>query len=111
MAPSPQRKALSELPLPAADYNNLPYVQDVHEVTKMCDAEAARENLLRLISDHGLSSVFSIHLLHKHFDVPEAHVMVYETIRHPSHPTYQVMAPRKPQNIPSLRAKILLRSI
>jgi hypothetical protein len=103
MAPSPQ--ALSELPLPAADYNNLPYVQDVHEVTKTCDAEAARENLLRLISDHGLSDVFSIHLLHKHFDVPEAHVMVYETVSDPSHPTYQVMAPRKPENMPSLRAK------
>lgn len=100
-----QPDVLCELPLSSAEYNALPFVDAAHKDTTTKDAEAAREGLLNLISDHGLSDVFSLHLLHTHFDVPEAQVMVYVTVHGPNHPTYQVMAPRRPEDGPSLRGR------
>lgn len=102
---SDSKPVLSQYPISSSDYNALPHVSDAHETTQTNHTEEARESLLRLIADHGLSDVFSIHLLHKHFDVPEAHIMVYETIRGSSHPTYQVMAARKPESLPATHGK------
>ena len=105
MASPVRSEAVCELSLSSAEYNTLPFVDTAHEDTTTKDAAAAREKLLKLISDHGLSDIFSVHLLHRHFDVPEAQVMVYVTVIGSNHPTYQVMAPRNPKDVPSLRGR------
>lgn len=105
MAIPVQPDAICELPLSSAEYNVLPFVDAAHKDTTTKDAEAAREELLKLISDHGLNDIFSLHLLHRHFDVPDAQVMVYVTVHGLNHPTYQVMASRRPEDVPSLRGR------
>lgn len=97
--------AVCELPLSSAEYNALPFADSAHDDITPEATTATREKLLKLISDNGLSDVFSVHLLHRHFDVPEAQVMVYVNVLGPSHPTYQILAPRKPKNTPNLQGR------
>ena len=97
--------AVCQAPLSSAKYNALPYVDEAHEVTLSREAEDARLQLLQLISDHCLTEVFSLHLLHRHFDVPEGQVMVYVTVDGPDCPTYQIMGPQKPSGASSLRGR------
>lgn len=100
-----QLEAVCELPLSSAEYNALPFADTAQDDTTPETAAATRDKLLKLISDHGLSDVFSVHLLHRHFDVPEAQVMVYVNVLGPNHPTYQILAPRKPKNTPNLQGR------
>ncbi|CAJ2501309.1 Uu.00g041620.m01.CDS01 [Anthostomella pinea] len=58
---------------PAATYNALALI-DVCKLEPL-KHRAAHTELLNLISARGLSDTFSIHLVHKHFDVPEGQVM------------------------------------
>lgn len=94
-------RRLHEGPLPSAEYDKLPYIDN------MADAAAknpkARAILLGIIAAHGLSDKFSIHLVHKHFDLPEERVMVYETVSGKSHGYFLICSPRIPQKTPNMR--------
>ncbi|KAI9828406.1 MAG: hypothetical protein M1832_002834 [Thelocarpon impressellum] len=59
--------------------------------------------LLEIIHSHGLEKVFSVHLVHKHFDIPEGRVMVYETVHGPNHPDFVLSSPRLPERCENLR--------
>ncbi|KAK6827759.1 hypothetical protein PG987_011100 [Apiospora arundinis] len=61
----------------------------------------AHNSLLNLIAGHGLSDKFSIHLVHKHFDVPQDQVMVYEKVKGGKTPDFVIMTPRDPTKTPS----------
>lgn len=59
--------------------------------------------LLGIIAAHGLADQYSVHLVHKHFDVPDGRVMVYETVRGNTHGDFILSSPRVPENCPNLR--------
>ncbi|KAI1403313.1 hypothetical protein F4819DRAFT_231133 [Hypoxylon fuscum] len=92
---------LHEGPLPSAEYNKLPHIDN------MADAAAnnskAHAILLGVIAAHGLADKFSIHLVHKHFDLSEGRVMVYETVQRGSHEDFILCSPRIPQKTPNMR--------
>jgi len=92
---------LHEGPLPSAEYNKLPHIDD------MADAAAnnskAHAILLGIIAAHGLADKFSIHLVHKHFDLPEGRVMVYENVWGKSHGGFLLCSPRIPEKAPNMR--------
>lgn len=92
---------LHEGPLSSAEYNNLPHIDN------MADAAAknikAHATLLGIIAAHGLADKFSIHLVHKHFDIPEGRVMVYETVLGKSHGNFILCSPRTPQKTSNMR--------
>lgn len=88
---------LVEGPLPAASYNELPHIDYIRDAaSKHAEAHA---HLLGLISSRGLGHHFSIHLIHKHFDVPDGRVMVYETVHAPNHPDFILCAIRDPSKL------------
>jgi len=58
--------------------------------------------------DYKVDTIFSVHLVHKHFDVAEGQVMVYETIHSLDHPTIQVCSPRRIEIGAGLRGKYFL---
>lgn len=96
---------LNEFPITSAQYNSLPYVNDSHNSAMAPDGEEAKVALLKLIADHGLDDIFSLHLLHKHFDVAESKVMVYTTVSSPQHPPFEILSPRKLETVSSLNGK------
>ena len=64
----------------------------------------AHATLLGLIASHGLADKFSIHLVHKHFDIPEGRIMVYETVPPTSsHETFVLCSPRHPGSMMKVR--------
>lgn len=63
----------------------------------------AHVQLLGLTASHGLAQQFSIHLIHKHFNIPGGQVMVYETVRGPNHPDFVLCNPRDPAKVANLR--------
>jgi len=70
---------------------------------------AAAENaeahaiLLGMIYVHGLADQLSLHLVHKHFDLLEGRVMVYETFEGRHHPGFVLSSPRVPAKCNNLR--------
>lgn len=96
-----KNRRLHEGPLPSAEYNKLPHIDN------MADAAAnnykAHAILLGIIAAHGLADKFSIHLVHKHFDLPEGRVMVYETVSGKGHGDFLLCSPRNPQKTPNMR--------
>lgn len=101
MANGVRNANLDEAPLPASLYNALPHIDTMKEAAAV-NAEA-HSILLGLVALHGLSQHFSIHLIHKHFDVPDGRVMVYETIDGPNHPEFVLCSPQKPASCRELR--------
>ena len=92
---------LDEAPLIAALYNELPHIDDMRDAaTKHAKAHT---QLLGLIASHGLSQHFSIHLIHKHFNIPDDRVMVYETVRGSTHPGFVLCSPRPSSTVRDLR--------
>ncbi|KFX94061.1 hypothetical protein V490_04540 [Pseudogymnoascus sp. VKM F-3557] len=92
---------LDESPLSAERYNSLPHIDDNKDVATM--HESGRNKLLGLISSHKLEGVFSVHLVHKHFDLPENRVMVYEMIKGSAgNPDFQISCPRDPSTCENL---------
>ena len=69
---------LDHTPLPSAVYNSLPHIDDMKSAGLM--HRKAMNALLGVITAHSVHDTFSIHLVHKHFDIPGGHVMAYETI-------------------------------
>jgi len=64
---------------------------------------SGRNKLLGLISSNKLQGIFSIHLVHKHFDLPENRVMVYEMIKSSNdYPDFQISCPRVPSKCQNL---------
>ncbi|KAL8828590.1 MAG: hypothetical protein Q9170_006535 [Blastenia crenularia] len=92
---------LDETPLPAPSYNRLPHIDDMKDAASMHAKAHAR--LLGLIASHGLAEQFSIHLIHKHFDVPEGYVMAYETVRGLDHPDFVLCSPKDPARLANIR--------
>ncbi|EPE36494.1 hypothetical protein GLAREA_08657 [Glarea lozoyensis ATCC 20868] len=92
---------LNHSPLTADAYNSLPHIDNVKELSNR--QMHARDKLLHLINSHGLVNVFSIHLIHKHFNVAEGRVMVYETVKGTKHPDFQMCSPRIPSECQNLK--------
>ena len=98
--------ALDESFLPSNIYNSLPHVGSTVNTTSK--HQKAKDILLELIFEHKVNAIFSVHLVHKHFDAPDDHVMVYETFQSPDHPTFQVFSPKSNHTTTSLRGKYFL---
>ncbi|KAH9902142.1 hypothetical protein F4778DRAFT_110555 [Xylariomycetidae sp. FL2044] len=62
-------------PISAAEFNALPHVQKMKE--KTVELQSQREQLLRLIAENGVSDIFTVHLIHKHYDVEKGQVIVH----------------------------------
>ncbi|KAG5982643.1 hypothetical protein E4U55_001623 [Claviceps digitariae] len=92
---------LRETPLPAAIYNQLPHISDMKEAA--ASHATAHAVLLGIIAAHGVTDIFSLHLVHKHFDIPEGRIMAYETIKSKSHQDFVLCCPRQPQKCPNAR--------
>lgn len=92
---------LHEVPFASTGCNKLPHVDD------MKDAAASRPKehaiLLGIVAAHRLSEQFSIHLVHKHFNVDDGRVMVYETVQGNPHGDFLLCSPRLPQKCPNMR--------
>lgn len=85
----------------ASSYNGLPHIDNMRDVATA--HVGANAELLKLIKLHGVAHIFSIHLIHKHYDLPQDRVMVYETIRAPNHQDFVLCSPRKSIDIPTSR--------
>ncbi|KAL8984502.1 MAG: hypothetical protein Q9177_004685, partial [Variospora cf. flavescens] len=92
---------LDETPVPASSYNSLPHIDDMKDTASM--HAQAHAQLLGLIASHGLAQQFSVHLMHKHFRVPEERVMVYEMVRGVDHPDFVLCSPKDPARVTNLR--------
>jgi len=92
---------LQETPLPAAEYNRLPHIDGMKEAA--ANHAKAHAVLLGLIAAHGLSGTFSLHLVHKHFDIPKGRIMVYEKVESMAHKDFVLCSPKVPQNCHSAR--------
>lgn len=79
---------LNECPLPAAEYNLLPHINDLRDA-------AAHAHLWGLIAVEDLCEIFSIHLIHKHFDMVEDRIMVCETVKGCDQQPFVVSCPHK----------------
>ncbi|KAI1097122.1 hypothetical protein F4804DRAFT_339516 [Jackrogersella minutella] len=86
---------LEETPLPSAEYNHLPHIDDMKEAAG--NHAQAHAVLLGIIAAHGLAETVSLHLVHKHFDIPEGRIMVYETIESMAHQDFVLCSPQDPQ--------------
>lgn len=51
----------------------------------------------------GLAGTFSLHLVHKHFDIPEGRIMIYETIKSETHKDFVLCSPRVAQKCSEAR--------
>ncbi|KAF2970800.1 hypothetical protein GQX73_g2728 [Xylaria multiplex] len=92
---------LYEGPLLSAEYNKLPHIDNVKDAA--ANNPKAHAILLGIIAAHGLSKKFSLHLVHKHFNIPKGRVMVYETIRGKTFEDFVLCSPRVPQKCPHMR--------
>jgi len=92
---------LNESPLPSAEYNKLPHIDDMRDVA--AKHPKAHTTLLGIIATYGLMDMFSIHLVHKHFDMPEEKIMVYETVKSKNHGDFILSSPRKPEKLTNPR--------
>ncbi|KAK8051160.1 hypothetical protein PG993_002545 [Apiospora rasikravindrae] len=90
---------LLEHRLPSENYNALSPI-DKCSLEPLKHREA-HNTLLNLIAGHGLSDKFSVHLIHKHFDVPQDQVMVYEKVKGGKTPDFVIMTPRDPKRVPA----------
>ncbi|KAK8091039.1 hypothetical protein PG994_000544 [Apiospora phragmitis] len=86
---------LLEHRLPSEEYNALSRIDECK--LEPLKHREAHSTLLNLIAAHSLSDKFSIHLVHKHFDVPQDQVMVYEKVQGGKTPDFVIMTPRDPK--------------
>lgn len=92
---------LQETPLPAAEYNQLPHIDGMKEAA--ANHAKAHAALLGIIAAHELAGTFSLHLVHKHFDLPDGRFMVYERVKSKVHKDFVLCSPRVPQKCPDAR--------
>lgn len=92
---------LQEDPFPSALYNMIPHIDDMKDAA--ANNAKAHAILLGIIAAHGLAEKFSVHLLHKHFNIIQGQVMVYETIKGKNHGDFILCSPRVPQKCPNMR--------
>ena len=92
---------LDDTPTSSSLYNALPHIDSMKSAAT--EHAAARRTLLKIIARHGLQHHFSIHLVHKHFEIPEGRIMVYETVTGPNHPAFILCSPRAPEKCENLR--------
>ncbi|KAJ5963041.1 hypothetical protein N7501_007982 [Penicillium viridicatum] len=92
---------LEETPYPSAEYNKLPHIENMSNAA----AEHSKYHavLLGIIAAHGLQETFSLHLVHKHFDLPEGRFMVYENVQSTAHNEVILCSPRLPVKYPNVR--------
>ncbi|KAK3902094.1 hypothetical protein C8A05DRAFT_34221 [Staphylotrichum tortipilum] len=74
----------------------------------MRDAAVSHANahavLLGIIAAYGVAQTFSVHLVHKHFDIPEGRIMVYEVVQgSATHPNFVLSTPRASEKCPNAR--------
>ncbi|KAM3076093.1 hypothetical protein ACMFMG_006390 [Clarireedia jacksonii] len=104
MAHAPQYH-FDESFIDSESYNLLPRINLDEVDNRERLLSSVRAALLEVISAHDLNDIFSIHLLHKHYDVPTEHVMVYEqdtSDKHSELPFIEICRPRSINNITSL---------
>ncbi|OJJ07397.1 hypothetical protein ASPVEDRAFT_365779 [Aspergillus versicolor CBS 583.65] len=91
---SPYRSGwLKEGLLPAGAYNNLPFIDDVHLTA---EHEIAKQQLLQMILEHNVGHLFTIRIIHKHYDVPQNKVMVHETVYGPPSSVAMILTSKSP---------------
>ncbi|KAI4179336.1 MAG: hypothetical protein LQ346_007222 [Caloplaca aetnensis] len=100
---------LDETPLPASMYNELPHIDNMTEAA--AKHAKAHAQLLGLIASYGLGPQFSVHLTHKHFNLPEGRIMVYEAIRGPRHSDFVLCSPRDPEKVISTVRGLYFRAL
>ncbi|KAF3481643.1 CAAX prenyl protease 1 [Arthroderma uncinatum] len=91
--------------LPAEIYNTIPHI-DLREIDNQeREQSSVRDALLKVIRDHGMEDIFSLHLLHRHYDLPSNHAMVYEQDSNPESlgvPFLEICSPRCLDNLDTL---------
>lgn len=93
---------LRETPFPSAAYNKLPHINDMHDAA--ANNARAHAVLLGIIAAHGVAKTFSVHLIHKHFDLPDGRIMVYETVKGTTtRQDFVLSSPRLPKNCSNAR--------
>lgn len=92
---------LQETPFPSTDYNKLPHIRTMSNAATEHSKEHAI--LLGIIAAHGLRGIFSLHLIHKHYDIPEGRFMVYENVQSTGHQDFVLCSPRLPEKYPNTR--------
>lgn len=92
---------LQEMPFPSTEYNKLPHIHTMEDAA--ANNSKAHAILLGIIVAHGLKEIFSLHLVHKHFDLPEGRFMVYENIKSKAHDDFVLCSPRLPEKCPDVR--------
>jgi hypothetical protein len=92
---------LDESPMLSEKYNSLPHIDEAKTIST--DQVKALNQLLGLIRAHHLEAKLSIHLIHKHFDIPAGRVMVYETIEGKNCADFQISSPRVPDSCENLK--------
>lgn len=98
---------LDESFIPAQEYNALPHITSV--ISSADDHQAVIDALLKVISEYEVDEIFSVHLVHKHFDALEGQIMVYETVQDLNHPEFQIFTPRSVEKVAgSVRGKYFL---
>lgn len=98
---TPVKSPLDSLPFPSSAYNALPHIDSMRDIA--AQNAGALNSLLKIILSHKVGHIFSVHLIHKHFDLPEGRVMVYETIHGSKHPDFVLSSPRTPERCENLR--------
>ncbi|KAK4220561.1 hypothetical protein QBC38DRAFT_494034 [Podospora fimiseda] len=93
---------LREMPFPSTLYNKLPHINDMHDAA--ANHARAHAVLLGIIAAHGVAETFSVHLIHKHFDLPDGRIMVYETVKGTTtHQDFVLCSPRPPEKCSNAR--------
>lgn len=72
-------------------YNNLPHIHDVSDVPQNDSRDL--DDLRALLVKYEVPKSVSIRLIHKHFDVEEGEVMLFENVTVPSKGSVQLMRP------------------
>lgn len=69
MSDAIQSPVFDHKPCPSSFYNQLPHIDIASK--EVVEHLHTRDYLLGMIARAGLMKVFSVHLIHKHFDVPD----------------------------------------
>jgi hypothetical protein len=104
---SPYQSAYLKEGLPPADiYNNLPHIDSVHLTA---EHEIAKQQLLQMILENNVGHLFTIRLIHKHYDVPQDKVIAHETIYGPASSVAMILTSKSPgQGKRPLRGKYFM---
>jgi len=86
--------SLTETLVQFATYNSLPHIRDVANAPE--DHANDLKDLRQLLDKHKVPKDVSIRLIHKHFDIKDGEVMIFDKVTIPGHGIAQIMKPIVP---------------